>query len=234
MNMDLVILGILNAVLLMLLLVAFKLIRSGSQRDADELETPEIATVADRMDDPARGDEAVIDLRDPAPVDLEVPDVPTMPVYSDPVFAADDTPLPDGAFEAPNRLGVSSMPPEPAPTPPPIGSSMSLTSLSRSAIVIDSSMNGSGPTPSELLFSVIETLGSIGFELTKDSPDYGLLKDADDNTASIDLTKRPNGTDRIAIAVDSPRAVEALAMLEIWHRSRLGATEQVRLSARIR
>lgn len=233
--MDLVILGILNVVLLMLLLVAFKLIRSGSKRDQEA--AGEVATVSTQADD------KVIDLREtaPAPAPAPAPAVapvapvtPTMPVYSDPVFAADGSPLPDGAFEAVRRVDAPSAPPTPAPVPPPIGSLNSLTSLSRSAIVIDSSMNGSGPTPSELLFSVIETLGGIGFELTKDSPDYGLLKDAEDNTASIDLSKRPNGTDRIAIAVDSPRAVEALAMLEIWHRSRLGATDQVRLSARIR
>lgn len=234
--MDLVILGILNAVLLMLLFVAFKLIRSGgSTSDATTSTSSATAeqwgtaqAVPDRVDD-----EEVIDLRDAA---TAVAPEPTMPVYGDPVFAADGTPLPEGVFEAPRRSAIDpqAYAAEPAPFPPPIGSAPSMTSLSRSAIVIDSSLNGSGPTPSELLFSVIETLGSIGFKLTKDSPDYGLLKDADDNTASIDLTKRPNGTDRIAIAVDSPRAVEALAMLEIWHRSRLGATDQVRLSARIR
>jgi len=231
-----VILGIVNALLLMLLLVAFKLIRSSGSKDAAATSG---ASTTDRTD------ERVIDLRDDAPASTPAaPTAPTapvlaaplatMPVYSEPVFAADGSPLPDGAFEAPHRVDAATAPVPPAPFPPPIGSSASLSSLSRSAIVIDSSLNGSGPTPSELLFSVIETLGSIGFELTKDSPDYGLLKDADDNTASVDLSKRPNGTDRIAIAVDSPRAVEALAMLEIWHRSRLGATSSVRLSARIR
>jgi len=231
--MELVILGIVNALLLMLLLVALKLIRSSGSKDA-------AATSGASTTD--RNDERVIDLRDDAPAStpaattapvLAAP-LATMPVYSEPVFAADGSPLPDGAFEAPHRVDAATAPAPPAPFPPPIGSSASLSSLSRSAIVIDSSLNGSGPTPSELLFSVIETLGSIGFELTKDSPDYGLLKDVDDNTASVDLSKRPNGNDRIAIAVDSPRAVEALAMLEIWHRSRLGATSSVRLSARIR
>jgi len=232
--------------LLMLLLIAFKLIRSGGSRrdDAAVTTAPATANVAERADD------EVIDLRDDVAASSIDPTAiesvmssksaaqATLPVYGDPVFAADGTPLPDGVFEAPLRTETAAatpaLPAEPAPIPPPIGSPSSLSALSRSAIVIDSSLNGSGPTPSELLFSVIETLGSIGFALTKDSPDYGLLKDADDNTASIDLTKRPNGTDRIAIAVDSPRAVEALAMLEIWHRSRLGATDQVRLSARIR
>lgn len=235
MDMELVLLCILNAVLLALLLLAFKLIRSGGK-------TTEATTA---VGEPSLGlgpvsaaPEPVIDLRESAsppsapasPVAPLAAAAPTMAVYSNPVFAEDGTPLPETAFESVDRP----VPSQAFAPLPPTGGAGQMDGLSRSSIVIDSSLNGSGPTPSELLFSIIETLGGIGFQLTKDSPNYGLLKDMDDNTASIDLTKRHNGTDRISLAVDSPRAVETLAVLEIWHRSRLGATDQVRLSARIR
>lgn len=250
MEMELVLLCILNVVLLALLLFAFKLIRSGGTRAPAKTETETPISDADiGREVIPNAEEPVIDLRDnaqppapvapaaapiapAAPITAAAPTVaapPAMPVYTSPEFSDDGTPLPDSAFEPVDRNVPSQAF---APLPPTAPGSME--GVSRSSIVIDSSLNGSGPTPSELLFSVIETLGGIGFQLTKDSPNYGLLKDIDDNTASVDLTKRHDGTDRISLAVDSPRAVETLAVLEIWHRSRLGATEQVRLSARIR
>lgn len=236
MDMELVLLCILNAVLLALLLFAFKLIRSGEK---SRVEQEPLNDTALGFGQAAEANESVIDLRDRA-AQAEAPaaqpayappPAPTMPVYGNPVFAEDGTPLPEAAFESVGRTVPTQAF---APLPPSAGAPGSTPALTRSNIVIDSSLNGSGPTPNELLFSVIETLGGIGFQLTKDSPDYGLLKDIDDHTASIDLTKRHNGTDRISLAVDSPRAVETLAVLEIWHRSRLGATDQVRISARIR
>lgn len=234
MNMDLVLLGVFNAVLLVLLLVAFKLIRSGGVSDSEK-HVVDVSQAAAGSDDNQQATEPTIDLRSsPEPSDdAPAPDLSrgpqiTMPIYTDPVFEDDGSSLPTESFEAPTRTVG------PAPAAPLPGAATPLAPLPRSAIVVDSSLNGSGPTPKELLFSVIETLGGIGFRLNKDSANYGLLVDDDGNTASIELTKRSTGTDRIAIAVDSPRAVEALAVLEIWHRSRLGATDQVRLSARIR
>ena len=248
--MDLVLLGILNVVLLVLLLVAFKLIRTGGLPRSDKQVVDAQTVVVDDEELAIRQTiRETIDLRDGA--DSHVPtspqpqgtlhqpqgltgnqsapmvSEPTMPVYSDPVFTDGGAALPTDSFESPKRRDAG-----PAPQPP--SKPVSLRSLPRSAIVVDSSMNGSGPAPKELLFSIIETLGGIGFRLNKDSADYGLLVDNDGNTASVELSKRSTGTDRIAIAVDSPRAVETLAVLEIWHRSRLGGTDQVRLSARIR
>lgn len=197
--MELALLGAVNAVLLVLALVAFKLIRSnGAKRRNDDLVSRASAEAEVPADDEADTDH-------------------------------DDT------VDVASRLGAVTPPPMPE-LDRNVGSvhGRPLSGLRRSAIVIDSSMNGSGPTPSDLFFSVVEALGGIGFGLTSDSAVHGTLADTDGNTASVELTERSNGITRIAIDVDSPRAVEALAVLEIWHRSRLGATDLVRLSARIR
>lgn len=103
-----------------------------------------------------------------------------------------------------------------------------------SRILIVSTFGPNGPKPHDLCCGVISALGQPGMQLVRDAPHLGMMKFVDGRSASIALRQRSEDVHDIEVIIDSSLAVQALALIELWHRDKYGDSDHLQVSARIR
>lgn len=229
--METAILVILNVVLLVLAIVAFRLIRSGRPTRILDESTPARKRGRDSASSPVLG-----------PSDPVTPQTVTEPVTTEPVTTestaiASVVPIPRSqpeltpvALSDYGRTGRQAAVVE--------RRSDGKTGEGRSVITIATLPVAGAPNRSELLCGIVHSLGKLGLSPARSGHELGRMVTRNGRSAMVRVGHRGGG-ELVEIAIDSSLAIEAVALLELWKREAARQSddpksERVLLSARIR
>ncbi len=207
--MELAIFVVANLVLLLLLVLAVRLIRSGGRSGNVVVDDVD----ASRSVHPVTPTSGVA-VGEPTSPTVTVPVTVTVPA---PVIVTAPAPVP------PRVASLRSTP-----------TAASSSDRPGSRITVVSSFGGDGPSRADLVLGVIHALRDIGLRPAPPVGDSGRLVDAHGRVARVRAGRCSDGSDHIEVSLDSALAVEALATLELWHRNEWARSDRLHVTARIR
>lgn len=103
-----------------------------------------------------------------------------------------------------------------------------------SSIYLDAYLEGNRSARDVLVGKVIDELTPLGLTAERLTPSRSRLRSADGRTVAVTARALTADEDRIEIVLDTSLAGQVFTALRQWHRVELDATDQMRLSARIR
>ncbi len=232
--MEILVFVILNLVLVVLLAVAVKLLRSPAERREDVDPTRKRRL---------RGRRERVETTAVAPATAEAPrDQKPTTAVEEVVEETDVVGAPTGHIGERARA-VAAPPDEIDLRVEPIGArfktSEELFAVDRpgalerdpSRIRLVSTLNGSGPNRATLVGGVIRTLGSLGLEPAEVDGRRSRLATSDGRRAAVNVDAMHGGADVIDVIVDASLAPDALRALTRWHRTDLDDSDRVQIRA---
>ena len=103
-----------------------------------------------------------------------------------------------------------------------------------SSIHLDAYLEGNRPARDALVAKIIDLLAPLGLTAERITPSRSRLRSSDGRTVAVTARALTADEDRIEIVLDTSLAGQVFTVLRQWHLTELDATDQLRLSARIR